>query len=95
MLFWGSHFEAINLLQKPDLNKEVENYKKTLKVYIKIGKKIYKFTSRSWFKQKKWKIINEKNYKKNLRSHIKMDKEIVKFDDTEIEKYNFHQHKSY
>ena len=23
-----------------------------------------------------------------------MDKVIVKFDDTEIEKYNFHQHKS-
>ena len=34
-VFWGSTFEAVNLLQKADLNKKIENYKK-LKVYIKM-----------------------------------------------------------
>ena len=37
-----------------------------------------------------------KNYKfKNiLKPYIKMDQKIIKFDDTEIEKYKFHQYKS-
>ena len=30
----------MNLLQKTDLNKKVENYKNVLKLYIKRGKKI-------------------------------------------------------
>ena len=54
---------TINLLQKFDLNKKVENFKL------------------------------KKNNKKNLKPCIKKDKNSIKFDDTEIEKYNFHQHK--
>ena len=42
----------------------------------------YKFTSKSWFKQKKFK------------AYIKWIIKIVKFDDIEIEKYKFNQHKS-
>ena len=31
------------------------------------------FTSKSWFKQKKWKNVNQNKYKKFLKPYIKMD----------------------
>ena len=54
-----------------------------MKVYIKIDKK----NSKSWFRWKKWKIINQKNYEKILKPYIKRNKKIL---GTAIEKYNFH-----
>ena len=47
-----------------------------MKVYVKIDKKIYKFTSKSWVKLNKQIIINQKNHKKKLKSYIKMDKKL-------------------
>ena len=32
--------------------------------------------------------------KTNLRLYVKMDKKVIKFNDTVIEKYKFHQHKT-
>ena len=31
---------------------------------------------------------------KKLKQYIKMDKKIIKFDDTEVEEFEFHEHKS-
>ena len=36
----------------------------------------------------------KKIYKRILKPLIKTDKKIIKFDDTKIEKFKFHQHKS-
>ena len=64
-----------------------------MKIYLKIDKKHYIFTSKSSF-SKKWKITNEKICEKTLKPHIKMDKNIIKIDDAKTEKYKFLQHKS-
>ena len=49
-----SNFEAVNLLQKADLNEKKWKVVKN----IKMDKENYKFASKTWFKRKKWKIIN-------------------------------------
>ena len=68
-------FQAINLREK------VENYKKILKVYIKIDKKIIiSLPQKADINKKYFKTIHENGWK------------VIKFDDAEIEKYKFHQH---
>ena len=52
--FKKSNFEAVNLLQKADLNEKKWKVVKN----IKMDKENYKFASKTWFKRKKWKIIN-------------------------------------
>ena len=64
--------EAINLLQKAYLSKNFES------IYKNRLKKLYKFTPKSWFRWKKWKIMNSENYEKISKSYIKMDKKKLK-----------------
>ena len=67
-------FQAINLREK------VEDYKKILKVYIKIDKKIIiSLPQKADINKKYFKIIHKNGWK------------VIKFDDAEIEKYKFHQ----
>ena len=67
-------FQAINLREK------VENYKKILKVYIKIDKKIIiSLPQKADINKKYFKTIYKNGWK------------VIKFDDAEIEKYKFHQ----
>ena len=54
----------------------------------------YKFTLKSLFKFKKYKIIKLKKYVKKLKSYKKINENIVKFDDIEIEECEFCQHKN-
>ena len=61
--------------------------------YILKEIKNYKFTSKSWFRGKKWKNYKLKKLLKILKLSIKKDERIIKSDDTEIEKYKFHQYK--
>ena len=51
------------------------NYWEILKMYF-LREQLWspKFTSKCWFKQKKWKIISYKNYKLFLKVYIKTDK---------------------
>ena len=64
-----------------------------MKVYKKIYKS-FKFTSKSWLKQKKVKNYKSKDFKRILKPFIRMDRKIMKLDGTEIKKYNLHQYKS-
>ena len=67
-------FQAINLREK------VEDYKKILKVYIKIDKKIIiSLPQKADINKKYFKTIYKNGWK------------VIKFDDAEIEKYKFHQ----
>ena len=56
--------------------------------------KFWKYISKADLDKKKRKIINLKYYENILKTYIKLDKKVIKFDDTEIEKYKFHQNKS-
>ena len=63
MFFWGSNFKVINLLEETDLNEKVKNYKRFWTYTWKQILKNYKF-QKTYFNEKKWKIINYKNCKK-------------------------------
>ena len=56
-----------------------------MKLYIKMNKKSFKFTSRSWFEQTKVEKYKLKKSQINFKTIYKNGWEIMKLDNTEIE----------
>ena len=78
-IFWGSNFWSYKFTWKRGFKQ------KKSKLYIKMNKKSFKFTSRSWFGQTKVEKYKLKKSQINFKTIYKNGWEIMKLDNTEIE----------